>query len=422
MLYPLLEHTQLQQPPHYKRNEILKLLTVLGGGHVIDRPDSPNDWSHFEEIDETTKRLVNRCKNVTWLLDAEVEEGSMSFSEEMSGPPSPTSPSKPLPPALPAPRKLKKRNSSKSSVTSLGQFLAPQLESARQSSLSMAEIATQREKPGVITPSRNASIKNNTSEATADGSEAAPSTSKPIKPPPPKARRSGWGRLKPQRTEQETESVLVVESPTEEKKDPAAEVETQESSHPEPEPPSMTQTELMETAKAKKPPPAPKARRWQFKRSKDSEIIIPTARESGREPGKFNASLPSIKTDGRTDELSPFSPIEEKTLNPTIGEGGADAPQRSVSEALEEAQERAAQSISDALEHTHIAAAPLQVNVMEIISEQPQTEITRPPRAVLAPPGPAPPRTVPGPQMELERSPFLSDAEVEGEDSDDEPS
>ena len=198
VLYPLLEHTQLQQPPHYKRNEILKLLTVLSGAQISDQPenaDSMSHWTHFDAIDDTTKRLVRRCKGVSWLDDPDFEtpEQTQSPTEDTgSGPSSPVSPSKPQPPALPAPRKLKKRDSSKGSTLTISQFLSPQLESARKSSLSMLEMAAQKEKPGVITPSRNPSLKQ---------ALRAPWMSKKEKPPLPKARRSGLGRATLERNE-----------------------------------------------------------------------------------------------------------------------------------------------------------------------------------------------------------------------------
>lgn len=448
VFYPLLENTQLQQAPHYKQNEIMKLLTVLGGGHVIDhndRPDSPNNWSHFEEIDETTKRLVTRCKSVSWLTEAETDSMSASFVEdEPSGPPSPISPSKPLPPALPAPRKLKKRNSSKSSALTVGQYLAPHLESARQSSLSMVEVATQKEKPGVITPSRNAAKQ----EGAEEGREKE--RTKPDKPPPPKARRSGWGRLKTQKTSESLEGdpLPVVVSPEEIQQDPVDEVKTVEATSPveQSKTPTTSQTtsptSTTDTSRSyKKPPPAPKARRWQFKRSKDSELTVATMRE----PGKFDAKLPSIKTDVETGERSPFSPVEEKTLSPSLENSTSPKQKRSVSQALEEAQAQAVQSIDETMEGTTVIAdgdtdpmSPVQLTVtqqsrqsepLDTIQEgqphhpqavqTPGIEIMRPPRAVLAPPNPAPIRSVPGPMVEMERSPFLSDAEVE-EGSDEE--
>ncbi|EFX00826.1 hypothetical protein CMQ_1907 [Grosmannia clavigera kw1407] len=57
VLYPLLAHTQLQQAPHYKRDEILRVLAILSG--------SGN--AHFAPADETTLRLVDRVSKVEWL-------------------------------------------------------------------------------------------------------------------------------------------------------------------------------------------------------------------------------------------------------------------------------------------------------------------------------------------------------------------
>lgn len=57
VLHPLLAHTQLSQPPYYKRAEILKVLRILGGGENV----------HFAPPDETTARLVDRVAKVKWL-------------------------------------------------------------------------------------------------------------------------------------------------------------------------------------------------------------------------------------------------------------------------------------------------------------------------------------------------------------------
>ncbi|KAL1881366.1 hypothetical protein VTK73DRAFT_4373 [Phialemonium thermophilum] len=59
VLSPLLSHTQLSQPPHYKRDEILRVLKVLSG--------SGN--AHFAPADETTLRLVDRVASVPWLCE-----------------------------------------------------------------------------------------------------------------------------------------------------------------------------------------------------------------------------------------------------------------------------------------------------------------------------------------------------------------
>lgn len=427
VLYPLLEHTQLQHPPHYKREEILKLLTVLGGGQVIvdeDGVESPNDWSHFEAIDETTKRLVKRCTSVTWLTDPDPgpEQTGSPVDDEASGPSSPVSPSKPGPPALPAPRKLKKRNSSKGSTLTIGQFLAPQLESARQSSLSMAEMATQREKPGVITPSRNPSAKHGTrtASATQDTKEPSGDGEKPAKPPIPKARRSGWAKAKAEKVVAESEAAeqaFSTASPIAESPDKAVQEEKEEDQVDEtkggsvagPTPPPLPTA----TKPQKKPPPAPKTRRWQFKRAKETSTDTP------REPGKFDSKMPSIKTGEVPPEQSPFSPVDEKTLSPTDGTMRHDdeAPQSSISDALKEAQAQAVQEIDETLEKTRLVDTPATTPKATTKSDQPQILVTSPPQAVLAPPNPAPPRSVPGPQVEMEQSPFLSEAEMEKRES-----
>ncbi|KAF6219369.1 hypothetical protein HO133_005195 [Letharia lupina] len=106
VLYPLLAHTQLKHPPHYKRNELVRLLAMM----------AEDDNQHFGAVDETTKRLVERCGRVGWLKD---EEASGSI-----------------------PTWMKQR------------LLSVDLPSAMKSSLSVVEVTTQREKPGVKTPSR----------------------------------------------------------------------------------------------------------------------------------------------------------------------------------------------------------------------------------------------------------------------------
>ena len=108
VLHPLLAFTQLKHPPHYKRNELVRLLAMMA-------EDGNN---HFGAVDETTKRLVNRCGRVKWLKDQEI-------------PSNPTSPTK-----------LKQR------------LLSVSMPSAMESSLSVMEVAAQTSKPGVQTPSR----------------------------------------------------------------------------------------------------------------------------------------------------------------------------------------------------------------------------------------------------------------------------
>ncbi|XP_044715503.1 LDB17 protein [Hirsutella rhossiliensis] len=97
VMYPLLAHTQLNQSPHYKRDEVLRVLRILRGSHN----------AHFAPADETTLRLVDRVAKVQWLA------GESSEDKESSG----------------------------------------QAECA--SSVSVGDVAGVRERPGVQTPSRH---------------------------------------------------------------------------------------------------------------------------------------------------------------------------------------------------------------------------------------------------------------------------
>lgn len=110
VLYPLLAHTQLSHPPHYKREEILKVLSILSGeGNV-----------HFAPADETTLRLVDRVSKVRWLA----EGGGGTAAPEVGE----------------VARKF------------LGISLS---HSQTQSNVSVVDVAAVMEKPGVKTPSRS---------------------------------------------------------------------------------------------------------------------------------------------------------------------------------------------------------------------------------------------------------------------------
>lgn len=106
VLYPLLAYTQLSQPPPYKREEIVKTLSILGGSANI----------HFAPADETTIRLVERAAQVSWLRDDDISDGEVA-------------------------KKL------------LGISLSPRQAS---SSVSVVDVAAVSEKPGVQTPSKSA--------------------------------------------------------------------------------------------------------------------------------------------------------------------------------------------------------------------------------------------------------------------------
>lgn len=106
VLAPLLEYTQLKQAPHYKRDELRRLLAIMSGGGVTG--------GHFGSVDETTERLVARCRAVAWL---EVD-GQVAAEKKKPG------------------------------------LLGVEMPGAMTSALSVVEVTAQREKPGVQTPSR----------------------------------------------------------------------------------------------------------------------------------------------------------------------------------------------------------------------------------------------------------------------------
>lgn len=219
VLYPLLAHTQLRDPPHYKREELRKLLNILVRGQVsYGNETEPEKILHFEEVDETTRRLVARCATVTWLrdsgpdmtptqetptqtviatIDTVLDQGVQQSPVEMSEPldiartitRTSTNPESPDTPST----RMDSMDSRGSSVTGRKMSAAQRLgmlEPASASSLSVQAVATQHEKPGVITPSRSGG------RAAADLAADAPILRPTrIKPEPPKARRWRGRRL-----------------------------------------------------------------------------------------------------------------------------------------------------------------------------------------------------------------------------------
>ncbi|KAJ5732620.1 hypothetical protein N7493_004101 [Penicillium malachiteum] len=219
VLYPLLAHTQLRLPPFYKRDELRKLLNILVRGQVSYGNETERETIlHFEEVDETTRRLVSRCATVDWLRDVESEPTTAreipqavtttidTVLEETTQQDSPIDIGEPLDmtrtlsrastipdsPGAASPTRIDSRGSSEapesrrriSSVARLGMNLEP----ATSSSLSVQAVAAQHEKPGIITPSR----------------KAGPVVRPPkIKPQPPKSRRWRGRRLAVDEDEQQ---------------------------------------------------------------------------------------------------------------------------------------------------------------------------------------------------------------------------
>lgn len=140
VLHPLLAHTQLSQQPHYKHDEVLRLITILRGSHN----------AHFAPADETTVRLVDRVAKVDWLK--EMDDDASGQAETA--------------------RKL------------LGISLS---QSQGASSVSVLDVAGVKEKPGVQTPSRtNGDIRSNHDPDTDANvtSSGSPKRSRPKKPLP----------------------------------------------------------------------------------------------------------------------------------------------------------------------------------------------------------------------------------------------
>ncbi|KAL4766083.1 uncharacterized protein BDW70DRAFT_127262 [Aspergillus foveolatus] len=212
VLYPLIAHTQLRLPPHYKRDELKRMLSLLVRGQLTgDTAADCEKIMHFDEVDETTRRLVLRCAAVDWLRDepephksnrpsqredslilsfpsidgallsdADIGtslESSQSIGsnstresslEDLSSPPGDDRDC-----STSADETPRKHNQ----IERLGMHLTP----ASSSSLSVDEIASQREKPGVITPSRH--------DGPVPSTQVSPTKHK-VKPLPPKTRRS----------------------------------------------------------------------------------------------------------------------------------------------------------------------------------------------------------------------------------------
>jgi hypothetical protein len=150
VLYPLLAHTQLNQPPHYKRDEIVKVLSILGC--------SVN--AHWEPADETTVRLVERVAKVPWLREEDISDGEVA-------------------------RKL------------LGISLSP---TDTASSISVVDVAAVMEKPGVQTPSRKSEFDHGVHDHEEEGPRVETEVVAEVKkkpPPPVRSRRHAPPPLPP---------------------------------------------------------------------------------------------------------------------------------------------------------------------------------------------------------------------------------
>lgn len=143
VLHPLLAHTQLRTPPHYKRDQLRRTLFVLANV----------SHAHFAPADDTTVRLVGRCLAVDWLRDDADDDAVVVVAAAAAA-------------AAPGDVAGADPSADVEMEASVGghaavarRLLGMALPEAQESSLSVVEVAVQHEKPGVLTPSRERDIK-----------------------------------------------------------------------------------------------------------------------------------------------------------------------------------------------------------------------------------------------------------------------
>lgn len=131
VLYPILTHSQISKPPHYKKDGICRLLYLL-----------TTSGAHFAPTDETTVRLVRRCLAVPWLQPTAAatiaaETGQDPPSVDGSATQSPVENAV----AGNGQREVARRK------------LGMSVDEGTESATSVLEVASHMEKPGVKTPS-----------------------------------------------------------------------------------------------------------------------------------------------------------------------------------------------------------------------------------------------------------------------------
>jgi hypothetical protein len=126
VLHPILSNSQISKPPHYKREEVLRLLRLL-----------ITSGNHFAPVDETTLRLVKRCTDIRWLQPPATDpNGHAEANGGTSATQSPTE------------EHVMGNGQKELARRTLGMSVRG------ESSTSVLEVATHTEKPGVQTPSR----------------------------------------------------------------------------------------------------------------------------------------------------------------------------------------------------------------------------------------------------------------------------
>jgi hypothetical protein len=130
VLHPLLANSQINKPPHYKRDEILRLLHLL-----------VTSGTHFAPVDETTQRLVSRCTAVPWLRQPSESKNATASNGPSNTTETPTSAN---------PEHIKGEGQKDVARRAIGMSV----NGGGESLTSVLEVAAHTEKPGVQTPSR----------------------------------------------------------------------------------------------------------------------------------------------------------------------------------------------------------------------------------------------------------------------------
>ncbi|KAF2760864.1 hypothetical protein EJ05DRAFT_449090 [Pseudovirgaria hyperparasitica] len=138
VLHPLLANSQLATPPHYKRAEVLKMLSLLA-----------DSGTHFAPVDETTMRLVTRCTSVPWL----VPKTPLNYHDDDND--SPTTPQ--ATEGADEPSSSPEKGAAGAGQRELARRMlgmSVKGEGASESTLSVVQVAEHMAKPGEVTPSR----------------------------------------------------------------------------------------------------------------------------------------------------------------------------------------------------------------------------------------------------------------------------
>lgn len=165
VLHQLLANSQLKRPGlHYKRDEVRKILRLLGSEHQAHEKGNENGdraanvFAHFAPIDATTLRLVRRCAAVEWLRDptdspAATESPILTVTPAASFP-TPSADSDADATTSPEPNGTKAAGTGQKEVAKR-QLLGMSASAGAESATSVLEMAEQTEKPGVLSPSRS---------------------------------------------------------------------------------------------------------------------------------------------------------------------------------------------------------------------------------------------------------------------------